>query len=294
MPTSNEIKNMLDVELPPIRVLLAESDPLEIDRIRSTISREFQVGMKVAKSYHELLASIERERPQLVILGKIDRSSYSEIAQECHKIQASLPIVLLSSQGIIIDSFRQLVKTCGLTDVIGKNGSLNQLLQQLAETISEQSDRQPLGKTDLSTQQNLTSEPLGKPTEPVAQLIRQPAAKPLGQPISGKMMLAGLEEIVTISNNYFGPLAQGNYWRKTHARIVDEFPFIANWSADHFSKIDCQANILERELTDEDIESLQVWVMMFIEECERIIVDYRTILTNSNLSPSAKNLLATS
>ena len=294
MLTSNEIKYMLDVELLPIRVLLAESDPLEIDRIRSTISREFQVGMKVAKSYHELLASIERERPQLVILGKIDRSSYAEIAQECHKIQASLPIVLLSSQGIIIDSFRQLVKTCGLTDVIGKNGSLNQLLQQLAETISEQSDRQPLGKTDLSTQQNLTSEPLGKPTEPVAQLIRQPAAKPLGQPISGKMMLAGLEEIVTISNNYFGPLAQGNYWRKTHARIVDEFPFIANWSADHFSKIDCQANILERELTDEDIESLQVWVMMFIEECERIIVDYRTILTNSNLSPSAKNLLATS
>ncbi|WP_373543947.1 hypothetical protein [Chamaesiphon sp.] len=294
MLTSTEIKNMLDAELPTIRVLLAESDPLEIDRIRSTINREFQVGMKVAKSYHELLASIERERPQLVILGKIDRSSYSEIAQECHKIQTSLPIVLLSSQGIIIDSFRQLVKTCGLTDVIGKNGSLNQLLQKLAETISEHSDLQPLGKTDLPTRQNLTSEPLGKPTGSVAQLIRQPAAKLLGQPISGKMMLAGLEEIVTISNNYFGPLAQGNYWRKTHARIVDEFPFIANWSADHFSKIDCQANILERELTDEDIQSLQVWVMMFVEECERIVVDYRTTLKNSNLSPSAKNLLATS
>ena len=295
MPTSNEIKNMLDVELPPIRVLLAESDPLEIDRIRSTINREFQVGMKVAKSYHELLASIERERPQLVILGKIDKSSYLEIAQECHNIHASLPIVLLSSQGIIIDSFRQLVKTCGLTDVIGRNGSLNQLLQKLTETITEQSNRQPLGKTDRPTQQNLTSDPLEKPTAPVAQLIRQqPAAKSPGQTISGRMMLAGLEEIVIISNNYFGPLAQGNYWRKTHARILDEFPFIANWSADHFSKIDCQANILERELTDEDIQSLRVWVVMFVEECERIVVDYRTILKNSNLSPSAKNLLATS
>ena len=107
-------------------------------------------------------------------------------------------------------------------------------------------------------------------------------------------MLAGLEEIVTISNNYFGPLAQGNYWRKTHARLVDEFPLIANWSADHFSKIDCQANILERELTDEDIQSLRVWVVMFIEECERIIVDYRTILDNSDLSPLAKNLLSMS
>ena len=277
MLTSNEIKNMLDVELPPLRLLLAESDPLEIDRIRSIVNREFQLGMKVAKSYHELLVIIDRERPQLVILGKIDKSSYSEIAQGCHKIQASLPIVLLSSQGIIIESFRQLVKTCGLTDAISKNDSLNQLLQTLAETIGPQSNRQPVGKL----------------APPVA-LIGQPTAKPVGQTISGKMMLAGLEEIVTISNNYFGPLAQGNYWRKTHARLVDEFPLIANWSADHFSKIDCQANILERELTDEDIQSLRVWVVMFIEECERIIVDYRTILDNSDLSPLAKNLLSMS
>ena len=104
-------------------------------------------------------------------------------------------------------------------------------------------------------------------------------------------MLSWLEEIIVISNNYFGPLAQGNYWRKSRARIVDEFPFVSNWSVDHFSKISCDETMLDRDLTDEDIQSLQVWTRMFIEECERIITDYRSILNNSNLSVLAKDLL---
>jgi CheY-like chemotaxis protein len=265
MFTSIEIKNMTDADLSPIQILLAESDPVEVDRIKSNIEREFSCEMKIAKSYDELLSQIAQEQPQLVILGRIDRSNYLDICKECHKIQAGVQIVLLSTQGIISDSFRQLAKTCGLTDVITKDPTkLNQLLRQL----------------DRPTRQQSTKEPL----KPIDRSLQEPK-------IPGKMMLIGLEEIVTISNNYFGPLAQGNYWRKAHARIVDEFPFVANWSADHFGKIGCNDSILDRELTAEDIQSLRIWVQMFIEECERIIVDFRSILNNSDLSPPAKDLL---
>jgi hypothetical protein len=245
-----------------IRILLAESDSSESALIRSNVNLGFQNTIKIVNNYNELLASILQEQPQLVLLGKIDKSTYSEIVQACHKLQENLPIFLLSRQKIIIDSYRKLVKSCGLTDIIVRDSAeLNQLLLQILDLpILEQS-------------------------------INQPPEQPS---IVGRMMLAALEEIVTVSNNYFGPLAQGNYWRKAHARIVDKFPSLQKWSADHFSKLSCDESILERELTDKDIQSLRIWVEFFIEECERSIVDYRTTLSNSDLSPSVKDLLTKS
>ena len=295
MSTTIEITTMTDAELPLITILLAESDPIEVDRIKANIDRAFDSGIKIVKTYDQLVGSVRIERPHLVILGKIDRSSYSEIAQACHRMQPNLPIVLLSSQGIIIDSFRQLVKTCGLTDVIAKDSKdLNQLLQAVARTVSLQLATKSLGKPSAQpNRQHLASEPLGKSS--TTPTLPPPPPSGAGQrTIAGRTMLAALAEIVKVSNNYFGPLAQGNYWRKTHARIVDEFPFIANWSADHFSNIDCMESILERELTAADIQSLRIWVGLFIEECERILVDYRSILQNSDLSPPAQDLLTKS
>ena len=295
MHISIELKNMTDIDLQPLQILVAESDPVEIDRIMATVDREFHAGIKIAKNYQQLLERTNLERPQLVVLGKIDNANYSDIAQSCHKILPKLPIYLLSSQGIIIDSFRQLVKTCGLTDVISRDAnSLNQLFSKIATSERARQANLPLKKAiSQSNRQQLTSEPLGSPT--AHNIPERPTDKPSIQPkILGRDMLAALEEIVTVSNNYFGPLAQGNYWRKAHDRIRDEFPAIQNWSADHFSKLSCNESMLVRELTAEDLQSLRVWVRLFIAECERIIIDYRSILKQANLSPLATDLLVNS
>jgi hypothetical protein len=293
MPTSIEIKSLTDSDLHPIQILLAESDPVEIDRLVANIDREFQAGITIVKDYSELLASITRSRPQLVLLGKIDKTSYSEIAQDCHAIRRNLAIVLLSSQGLIIDSFRQLVRTCGLADVITRDASnLNQLLESVTKSYRQQLANQPLGKpTARPNRQHLTTEPLGKSAHQFTLDRDDPPAQPTR---SGQNILAALDEIVAVSNNYFGPLAQGNYWRKAHARVIDEFPSLQNWSADHFSKLSCNENILAQELTLEDVQSLRVWVRFFIEECERIIIDYRSILNTADISPLAKDMFATS
>lgn len=287
MPTSSEIKNLTDSDLHPIQILLVESDPVEIARIVANIDREFQAGITIAKDYGELLASITRSRPQLVLFGKIDKTSYSEIAQDCHAIRRNLAIVMLSSQGLILDSFRQLVKTCGLADVITRDAnSLNHLLESVTRSYRQQLVNQRLGKpTDQPNRQHLTTEPLG-------QLAS--THTPAQPTISGQNILAVLDELVAVSNNYFGPLAQGNYWRKAHAHIIDKFPAIENWSADHFSKLSCHESTLAKALTPEYLQGLRLWVRLFIEECERIIIDYRSILNTADLSPLAKDLLTIS
>lgn len=268
-----ETKNNLGA-VPPIQVLLAESDPSEIARIRANIDREFQRGIKVAKNYDELLERITEQQPQLVILGRIDKFNYLDLSRECHKIQQDLSIVLLSQQRIISESFRQLVKTCGLTDVINQDpANLNQLFQALLDRPADQQPTDPPQPTIDTTSQQPINRSRSEPT------------------IDGQMMLAGLEEIVGISSTFFGALALGNYWRKAHARIVDEFPFASNWSADHFGTLSCHENILEQELTAEDIQSLRVWVQLFIGECERIIIDFGAILNDSARSLPAKHLL---
>jgi hypothetical protein len=271
MSTNIEISTTIDPSLSTSQVLLAEVDSFEIDRIRSNINIEFQDKIKVVKSYEEILQSITQEKPRSLILGRIDKFNYFDTCKGCHEIWADLPIYLLSRQDIINESFLKLAKTRGLTDIIDLDPiKLNQLFQISDKSLNLQSTEQLIVSKDPPVEnQSVTG-------------------------IAGKLMLECLGEIVIISNNYFGPLAQGNYWRKAHANTIDKFPSLLNWSADHFSKISCDDSILESELTTEDIQGLRIWVQFFVKECERIIIDFNTILIDSDLSPLAKDLLTKS
>jgi hypothetical protein len=256
MSTNTKDLSTINLDLPTTRILLAESDPLEMLRITSNTDVEFRDRIKIVKSYNELVVSIAKEPPQLLMLGRIDKTNYFEVCKDCHKFWPDLPIVLISRQDVINTSFYEVVKSYGVTDIISNDFTkLNHLLQTLY-----------LG-------QNLTD---------------RPPPNPIG---TGKMLLTGLDEIVIFSNTYFGALAQGNYWRKAHARVAEKFTFIQKWSADHFGKLSCDDSILEQALTEKDICILRLWVQLFIEECERVIVDYGAILSNSDVSPLAKDLL---
>jgi len=89
------------------------------------------------------------------------------------------------------------IETCGLTDVINQDPTnLNQLFQAL---LARPIDQQP---TDRSLQPTIDT----TSQQPINSSRSEP-------PIDGQMVLAGLAEIIAISSNYFGALAQGNYWR---------------------------------------------------------------------------------
>jgi hypothetical protein len=275
MPTSTKFKHMTTADLPPIKILLAESNPVEFDRIRSSVDREFRDGIQVVQNYEDLLTRLTLEIPQLLLIGRIDKFNYFDICKECHKLRQNLPIFLISREEKISESFRNLAIMRGLTDVVDSDPAQ---LTKLFQTIAKPSQTQPTRTQSLP--------PIAKPVQ--SQITRDLSSE---LPVFGETMLTWLEKIVAISNNYFGPLAQGNYWRKTHAQLIDQFPLIANWSVDHFGKISCQESILAQELTDEDIHCLRTWVQKFVEECERIIIDFKSILNKSDLSLLAKTLL---
>jgi hypothetical protein len=252
--------NTKNLDCLPARIFLAESDPLEMARIRLGIDVEFRRRLKILRNYDELLQSLAGETPQLLILGRIDNSNYFEICQEAQLIKPGLPIILISKQEVVNETFHQVIKSYGVTEIISDDFTcVNQILQAL-EMISEASE-------DLTQERD--------------------------REYTGKMMEAGLQEIVATSNNYFGALAQGNYWRKAHAVAVEDFPFLAQWSADHFGRLEGDVSILEKYLTEIEVHCLRTWVHYFIKECERIIVDYGEILNNSDISSYARALLIT-
>jgi hypothetical protein len=253
-------ENTIDrnLTLLPARIILAESDPLEIDRIKLSIDLEFRGRIKNVKNYDQLLETIRDEKSQLLILGRIDNSNYFEICSACHKIWQDLPIMMVSKQEITNSVFRGILKGYGVTDIFFDDfTSLNHLLQAL-ELCSK--------PTEISTSEN---------------------------EFTGSMMLQGLQEIGAFSTNYFGALAQGNYWRKSHKKIIHEFPSLSKWSVDHFGKVSCDESILQEELTNEEIQGLRIWTQHFVRECERIIVDYGAVLNHPNLSLLAKTILIT-
>ena len=140
MSNYTEVKNNTDV-VSPLQILLAESDPSEIARIRSNIEREFQDGIKIASNYDELLAKMMTGQPQLLILGRIDKSNYFDICNECHQISENLQIVLISRQKTIDDAFRQLAKAWGVIDIIPNDPFiLNRLFQTLVKLTYQQPD----------------------------------------------------------------------------------------------------------------------------------------------------------
>jgi hypothetical protein len=240
----------------PLRIILAESDPVEVDWISSNIDLEFRGRAEHINNYVELIKAITEEKPQLLILGNIRNTNYFQICRECHKIWEDISIILASKQSIINDEFLEVAKRYGVIDIIDDDFTgLNNLLQALNFGVTLTGS--------LAVNDGFTSE----------------------------FMLNQLNEIVGVSKNYFGDLALGNYWRKSHAQIVDEFPFLLKWSADHFGKISCDASILKQDLTGEEINILRIWVQYFIKECDRTIIDFGMVLNDSQLLPSTKDLL---
>jgi hypothetical protein len=234
-------------------IILLESDSIRVDNIRSNINIEFQFLIKTVEKFGDLLISIQQNKPQLIILGKSDKFNYFEISEQIHKIHANLPIILLSRDLIIFDSYRDALQDIGVTAIAERDyEKLNQILDKLEKPIVMHLDRP-----------NFT----------------------------GEMMLSILQEIMFISSKHFSLLVLGNHWRKTHQDISATFPSLENWSVDYFGKVSCCENILAQELTDEDIQGLTLWLQQIIEEGKRITADFREILNNSNTSLLAKYFL---
>jgi CheY-like chemotaxis protein len=256
MNSQTDARNISRPKPSSLRILLADSDAVKIEQVVSFIEPRFKLSIQVCKQYIDLFPMLRQELPDLLLLGMFDTLNVFEVCQKCRAISSHLPIVLLSRQNSSNESFQYFQRIAiekGAKDVISFD------LLHL--------DRFLVAYTH---QKNSTSS----------------APK-----VTVEMMLAATIEITGIGNNFFGQLAQGNYWRKAHASVANEFTTLHNWSADHFGKISVKDEIRQDQVSTEDLQALRKWVYFYIQECERIIVDYRDILRTSNLSPLALQLL---
>jgi hypothetical protein len=172
-----------------IRALLVESDRSQIDRIRSNINRKFQAGIQVVNNYDDLLTRIITEQPQLLILGKIDRFNSFQICEECHKINQSIPIVLISRQEIIDSFFRRLAHGWGAIDVITNNqNELNQLFQGLDRSTLEQQTSKPQ-PTKNETTVELSPRTIIESELDLEQEIGRKAPQTLIHPLTGEVLV---------------------------------------------------------------------------------------------------------
>jgi two-component SAPR family response regulator len=95
-----------------IEIVLAESDPTQVAIIRSNISNDFQEIIQTVKNFSELLEAVIQNKPQLVILGRLDKFNYFEIGKDLHEIQKNLQIVFIfrggGSQTLIVKPYKML------------------------------------------------------------------------------------------------------------------------------------------------------------------------------------------
>jgi hypothetical protein len=106
--------------------------------------------------------------------------------------------------------------------------------------------------------------------------------------------LVALNRLTKYSSSYLGPLAIGNYWKKSHASLVALHPSLEYWQVDYQGQISCPFMSEQiAPLTAEQLQDVQTWVRAFLKECERVIIDFSRILKTKSLSAEVSKLIAT-
>jgi hypothetical protein len=234
-------------------IILASSDSEQIAKIKSIVNNEFQILIEIVENFGKLLARVREYRPQLIILGKFDKFNYFEIGERLRKIHANLEIVLISRDLIILDSYRDALRDAGITVIADSDSEkLNRILDKLER--------------------------------PIVFDLEQPS-------LTGAMMVAILQEIISIGSQHFDLSILDKYCRKTHQDVLAIYPTLQHWSVDAFCRVSCHEYLLEQELNDRDIQSLTLWLRRIVEESEQINADFREILNTSDTSLLAKYFL---
>ena len=101
-----------------------------------------------------------------------------------------------------------------------------------------------------------------------------------------------LEEINDFSTQYFGPLAIGNYWRKSYEKALKQYKSLEIWSVDYQGNFNVDLNPDSPNLTPEEVEGIKAWIHFFLQECQRIIIDFPQILRKAPPSPLLGQLLS--
>jgi DNA-binding NarL/FixJ family response regulator len=273
-----------------LRIVVADSDAMKVATVSAFVDGKTSANVRACMKYPELLPMLSEELPDVLFLGFFDSLNFFSICRMCRKNYPQLPIVLLSRQTEISDEMRRAAINQGATDII--TTALDRLDTILQPDWLQAAAAQTISQTGQLPQPEPASPTISQPPTPSAKTSQTARVAAVTSAIgTGKTILAAIQEIDAIGQQFFGPLAQGNYWRKTHTQLLPEYPDLQHWAADHFGVLSCTEPLQQTSLTVTDVQGLQKWVKLYIDECQRVIVDFGDIVKDSNLSPLAIQLL---
>ncbi len=243
----------------------------------------------------EVEQAISQQMPDLLLLGNLSETSCLEAYRNYASLYQGLPIILLTKEPTINQFFRDWAISKGVYDVLSicpRNLSLlRERLQGMMYPEATSISAPSVTIAPISVQKS-EPESLAKITEITNSVPELLPSKPL-QSLDHQQVVSTLTQITEFSKKYFGELVLGNYWKKAHNSAVSEHPWLSCWSVEYNGTISYFSEDLPQEqITDEQYQSLKLWVSGFLKECDRIIGDYTELLQQKGLSIQINQIIS--
>ncbi len=252
-----------------IHLALAESKPSVSQVILQEIRKDNRWVPDLCSNYQQLVQTVTRQSPDLILLGKLEDLNWLEVCRRCLKQWQNLPIILMVEQMEVSDFFREWAIDRGVYDVVSIHPQNVHLFQKALI-------RNALKSVAQSASRRVRSIPVQK-----------------DETLTWEATLVALNRLTKYSSGYLGHLAIGNYWKQSHASLVTLHPSLEYWKVDYQGQISCPF-ISEQiaPLTPEQLQDVQTWVRAFLKECERVIIDFSQILHSKALSADVAKLIS--
>jgi CheY-like chemotaxis protein len=245
----------------------------------------------------EVEKALSQQIPDLLLLGNLSEISYLEAYRKYSSLYQDLPIILLTKEPTINQFFRDWAVSKGVNDVLSSCTENLYLLREKMRRFAYSELEAKISEIPVTVApMSLVSEPIQESHSKVSEILNPTLASlPFisSASLTYDRAITMLNEITEFSKKYFGEMVLGNYWKKAYKSSVAEHPWLSCWLIEYNGAISYfSEDIPQEQLTDEQYQSLKLWVSGFLKECDRIIGDYTELLQQKGLSIQINQIIS--
>ncbi|WP_210391326.1 response regulator [Synechococcus sp. PCC 7502] len=265
-------------------VVIAESDYSTSQLVVAELRKDRHLVI-VRDNFEDIDVALSIQIPDLLILGNVQGVRFLDSLRKYSKLHPNMRIILLTGDEKVNQTFRNWAISKGFYDVLSSYYSNLHLLREALQEIlySYQNNPQEIPEFNTSISDLVIPElPLDLNLETNLTL----------ETLSYRQTLYALNQITQFSKQYFNEMILANYWNKSYRSLIVEHHWLESWSINHNGTISYfSEEIPEGRLTESEYASLKLWVQGFLQECDRLINDYTSILQKAKLSVPVNQII---
>jgi hypothetical protein len=277
---------LLDKESQKVNINATNQRSLVVVFAESNLSVRHSIVDELTKDRHlvtgcgnceEIDRTVGLRTPDLFVFGNLPEVGILEAYRKYADRFQDVPIILLTDGSSVNQFFRDWATSKGVYEVLSSSPQNIHLLKAQLQQMS-------LGKKYVN-----------EVVEVFAASLPQTSLQGLTslQALTYLQVISTLNQLTDFSKKYFGEMVLGNYWKKAHTNTSLEHPWLECWSVEYTGRISYfSEDIPDEQITDEQYQSLKLWVRGFLKECDRIIGGYVAIALSSNLSIEVDQIIS--